>query len=91
MVDSGNASPVDRARAALQRVDDLCRVAISRLILLRELFDRRHLRSADSHGLDDHILDLREEIEISFDVLLDSWADFSARADYLASPDGSAS
>lgn len=87
MVDSGSGSPVERAREALQRADNLIRVATSRLIVLRETFERRHLRSPDVHGLEEQLLDLREAIERSLEALLEAWGDFSAIADDLGSAD----
>ena len=92
MVDSGSqGSPVDRAREALQRADNLIRVATSRLIVLREMFERRHLRAADMHGLEAEILSLREAIEESLDHLLEAWAEFSSIADELASEEEASS
>ena len=86
MVDSGSqSSPVDRAREALQRADNFIRVATSRLIVLRETFERRHLRAVDVHGLEAELLDLRESIEESLDQLLEAWGEFSNVADELSS------
>lgn len=77
MVDSGPESPIDRAREALQQVDNLVRVAASRVIAIRETFERRHLRAADVHHLDPQLNELCSVLEELFEQLIEAWAEFS--------------
>lgn len=92
MVEPGsNGTPEDRAREALQRVENLIRVAASRVIGLREVWERRHLRAADRNGLDAQLLELRAAIDEILEQLLEAWGDFSIADEELASHDEEAS
>lgn len=86
MVDPGdNGTPEDREREVLQRVENLLRVATSRAIALREVFERRHLQAAYSEDLDSQLIELRTTIDQILDQLLDAWGEFSLLDDELAS------
>lgn len=86
-----NGSPVDRAREALQRVEDLLRVATSRAIVLRELFERRHLRSVAPPALIEDIVRYRVALDQLFLQLEEAWGEYSIVDDELASEEETSS
>ena len=85
MVDSGSIGPPEeRAREALQRVDNLIRVATSRVIALREIWERRHLQAADHADLEVELISMRGMIERLLDQLLEAWGEYSIAEEELS-------